>query len=160
MLKLFMIDNQNQKIIPGKMLDPMIPVPLALNLKSCVTETIYALYIRIKPASSHPANTISVPPDRDGYNSRPPDRDGVSPISPYHDRRLWHRVACRRCPPEGKIRILIENARKMAVLGRLLVLFGWNSGPVAVLCVSGSLCKFPQRYIDHKLQVSLFHTSL
>ena len=40
----------------------------------------------------------------------------------------------------------------MAVLGRFSVLLGWNPGPVVVLCLGGTLCKFPQRYIDHKLQ--------
>ena len=62
-------------------------------------------------------------------------------------------------PLEGKFEFLTENARKMAVLGRFSVLLGWNPGPVVVLCLGGTLCKFPQRYIDHKLQVSLFHTS-
>ena len=67
-------------------------------------------------------------------------------------------MACRRCPPGGKIRILTENARKMAVLGRLLVLFGWNSGPVAVLCVSGSLSVNSRKGI--LITSSKFHYSI
>ena len=50
-----------------------------------------------------------------------------------------------------------ENGRFGETFGAAWLEFGASCG---VVCLGGTLCKFPQRYIDHKLQVSLFHTSL
>ena len=70
------------------------------------------------------------------------------------------RVSLLEMPPGGEIRILNRKCMENDRFWAILVLLGWNPGPVVVLCLGGTLCKFPQRYIDQKLQVSFIHTSL